>query len=360
MPEPGVVGIQRPRLLLPEGIVEHLTPAQLRSLIAHERCHIRCHDNLVAAVHMVVEAIFWFHPVVWWIQARLVDERERACDEAVLRTGTRPQDYAEGILEVCRQSVGVRLACVAGVSGSNLRARVEAIMRSEIGRPMTPGRRWALALAAVTAVVAPVAGGALAVRSQIVVPPALSFDTATVARSNRPCPAEPGPLRLEASLMRHAMSRPGDGQFRMGGPVNTLIQAAYNVTGWQIEGSPDWVLTERYEIDARTSVDTTPDQKRSMLQSLLADRFHLVLRREIRTMPAYELAGADGGLRISPAKEERFNVVLDFAAAPDMDRIATSGPTIFAALQEQLGLQLMPADLPIEVLVIERIEPPGN
>jgi hypothetical protein len=360
MPEPGVVGIQRPRLLLPEGIVEHLTPAQLRSLIAHERCHIRCHDNLVAAVHMVVEAIFWFHPVVWWIQARLVDERERACDEAVLRTGTRPQDYAEGILEVCRQSVGVRLACVAGVSGSNLRARVEAIMRSEIGRPMTPGRRWALALAAVTAVVAPVAGGALAVRSQIVVPPALSFDTATVARSNRPCPAEPGPLRLEASLMRHAMSRPGDGQFRMGGPVNTLIQAAYNVTGWQIEGSPDWVLTERYEIDARTSVDSTPDQNRSMLQSLLADRFHLVLRREIRTMPAYELAAADAGLRISPAKEERFNVVLDFAAAPDMDRIATSGPTIFAALQEQLGLQLMPADLPIEVLVIERIEPPGN
>ena len=85
MPEPGVVGIRRPRLLLPEGIVERLTPAQLRALIAHERCHIRCHDNLAAAIHMVVEAIFWFHPAVWWIEARLVDERERACDEAVLR-----------------------------------------------------------------------------------------------------------------------------------------------------------------------------------------------------------------------------------------------------------------------------------
>ena len=54
MPEPGVVGILRPRLLLPEGIVERLTPAQLRALIVHEWCHVRCHDNLAAAIHMVV------------------------------------------------------------------------------------------------------------------------------------------------------------------------------------------------------------------------------------------------------------------------------------------------------------------
>jgi len=440
MPEPGVVGIRRPRLLLPEGIVEQLTPAQLRSLIAHERCHIRCHDNLVAAIHMVVETIFWFHPAVWWIETRLVDERERACDEAVLRAGSRPQDYAEGILEVCRQSLEVRLACVAGVSGSNLRARVEAIMRNEIGRPMTRGRRWALALVVVAAVGGPVAGGALAVQSQVVVPPALTFDTASVARS-KPLsgPVEPGPLRLEASLMRHMMSRDGGGQFRMGGPLNSLIQAAYNVTGWQIEGSPDWVLSDRYEIDARTPADATADQKRAMLQSLLADRFDLTLRRETRTLPVYELTVADGGLKISPVKPgdcilrkevrwdlidleaplfvcdgwrrralsqspetrprpqwprvhrieagrasmasliefispdvdrpvvertgftERFNFVLDFAASADMDRIPTSGPTIFAALPEQLGLQLMPADQSIEVFVIERVEPPpGN
>ena len=144
MPEPGVVGIYRQRVLLPERIVERLTPAQLSALLAHERCHIRCHDNLAAAIHMAVEAFFWFHPAVWWIEARLVDERERACDEAVLRSGHQPSDYAEGILEVCRQSVGFQLACVAGVSGANLRARVEAIMRNEIGHPMTPGRRWAL------------------------------------------------------------------------------------------------------------------------------------------------------------------------------------------------------------------------
>ena len=51
---------------------------------------------------MVVEAVFWFHPLVWWIGARLVEERERACDEEVLRRGNEPHVYAEGILNVCK------------------------------------------------------------------------------------------------------------------------------------------------------------------------------------------------------------------------------------------------------------------
>ena len=207
MPEPGVVGIRRPRLLLPEGIVERLTPAQLRALIAHERCHIRCHDNLAAAIHMAVEALFWFHPAVWWIEARLVDERERACDEAVLRVGQPAEDYAEGILEVCRQSVGLQLTCVAGVSGSNLRARVEAIMRNEIGRPMTRGRRWALAIAVVAAVGGPVAGGALTAQSQVVVPPSgLAFEIASVKPGKPYRGVAPSMLAIEATVLRRQMS----------------------------------------------------------------------------------------------------------------------------------------------------------
>lgn len=78
-----------------------LTDAQLESVIAHELCHVRRHDNLAAALHMLVEAVFWFHPLVWWIGARLVDERERACDEEVVRLGSDPQIYAESILKVC-------------------------------------------------------------------------------------------------------------------------------------------------------------------------------------------------------------------------------------------------------------------
>jgi len=126
--EPGVYGISRPVLLLPAGIADELTPLQLDAILAHELCHVRRRDNLATVIHMAVEAIFWFHPLVWWVGARLMDERERACDEEVLRGGSSPQVYAEGILKICELYMESPLQCVAGVTGANLRGRIEAIM----------------------------------------------------------------------------------------------------------------------------------------------------------------------------------------------------------------------------------------
>ncbi|HET9832318.1 MAG TPA: M56 family metallopeptidase, partial [Vicinamibacterales bacterium] len=61
--EPGVVGFWRPVVLLPSGIEQHLTPPQLNAVVTHELCHVKYRDNLTAAFHMLVEAIFWFHPL---------------------------------------------------------------------------------------------------------------------------------------------------------------------------------------------------------------------------------------------------------------------------------------------------------
>ena len=108
--EPVVVGILRPVMLMPEGIEQRLTAAQMQAIVAHELCHARHRDNLTAAIHMIVEVLFWFHPLVWWIGARLVEERERACDEAVLASGNEPERYAEGILKVCELYVESRIA----------------------------------------------------------------------------------------------------------------------------------------------------------------------------------------------------------------------------------------------------------
>ena len=92
--EPGVFGIVRPVLMWPAGIEDRLSGEQIEAILAHEVAHVRRRDNLAALIHMLVEAVFWFHPLAWWIGARLVDERERACDEEVVRRGTEPDVFS--------------------------------------------------------------------------------------------------------------------------------------------------------------------------------------------------------------------------------------------------------------------------
>jgi uncharacterized protein (TIGR03435 family) len=157
--EPGVFGIVRPVLVLPRGIVERLSMEQLDAIVAHEICHMRRRDNLTAALHMVVEALFWFHPLVWWLRARLLEERERACDEAVLATTRQPFAYAEGILNVCKFYVEAPLHCVSGVTGSELKQRIARILSGQGVRKLDLRRKMLLAIAAVLAVGLPVTAG---------------------------------------------------------------------------------------------------------------------------------------------------------------------------------------------------------
>ena len=158
--EPGVFGIVRPVLLWPRTIANHLSERQIEAILAHEVSHVCRRDNLAAAMHMIVQAIFWFHPLVWWIGARLVDERERACDEDVIRAGAEPQVYAEGILRTCEFYVESPMVCVTGVTGSDLKKRIEQIMRGEGTARLGSAKRALLAGAAVAAIVAPVIVGA--------------------------------------------------------------------------------------------------------------------------------------------------------------------------------------------------------
>ncbi|MDW5265216.1 MULTISPECIES: M56 family metallopeptidase [Acidobacteriaceae] len=159
--EPGIVGIVRPVLLLPEQLIERLSRAQLRSILAHESCHVRRRDNLTAAMHMVVEAIFWFHPAVWWIERRLIEERERACDEAVLQLGNEAEVYAESILNVCKFYTESPLACMSGVTGSDLKQRIFRIMAKQVALKLDLSRKLLLSAVGIMAVSVPVVFGLL-------------------------------------------------------------------------------------------------------------------------------------------------------------------------------------------------------
>ena len=156
--EPGVFGVFRPVLIWPARLSERLDDEHIEAILAHEVCHVRRRDNLTAALHMLVEAVFWFHPLVWWLGARLVEERERACDEEVLELCRHPQVYAESILKVCEFCVESPLACVSGVTGADLSKRVRSIMTLRLRRLGVAGK-MALAALALAAIAAPVAFG---------------------------------------------------------------------------------------------------------------------------------------------------------------------------------------------------------
>ena len=157
--EPGVFGVWRPVLVWPRELSARLDDAQMEAVLAHEWMHVRRRDNLTAALHMFVEALFWFHPAVWWMERRLVEEREQACDEAVVAMGGEAGVYAESLLKVCRFCVESPLACVAGVTGADLKRRVLEIAIGRALVRMSWAKKLLLAGTAVCLVGAPVALG---------------------------------------------------------------------------------------------------------------------------------------------------------------------------------------------------------
>jgi TonB family protein len=166
--EPGVFGVFKPVLLWPRSIAHHLDSAQIDAILTHELSHVRRRDNFLSALHMAVQTVFWFHPLVWWLGARLVEERERACDEAVVHAGAEPELYAESILRTCQFYVESPVACVTGVTGSNLKKRIEQIMRSDAAMSLSRAKQALLATIALATVAAPVVAGATNVEPQVV------------------------------------------------------------------------------------------------------------------------------------------------------------------------------------------------
>jgi len=284
--EPGVFGIRNPLLLLPEGITDRLTPRQLELIVAHELCHVRRRDNLTAAIHMVVESIFWFHPLMWWIRERLVEERERACDEEVLALASDPNVYAEGILNVCRFYLSSPLARVSGVTGSDLKRRIESIVTNRTASKLNVTRKILLIAAALVAVAGPVAVGifgALPSRAQSQAETApRAFEAASIkpTQGGRTRSIEPGRITyLDTAL----------GEF---------ITMAYGLKRYQVSG-PDWIMgadrSGRFDLVATTGSPVSADEIKRMLGPLLVERFHLAFHRETRELPVFALVVAKGG-----------------------------------------------------------------
>jgi bla regulator protein BlaR1 len=312
--EPGIFGIVRPVLIWPEGISERLEDAHLEAILAHEVWHVRRRDNLAAAIHMVVEAIFWFHPLVWWLGARLIEERERACDEEVVELGSDREIYAESILKVCEFCVESPLACVSGVTGADLKKRMVHIMNESIARKLDFSRKLLLSAAGLLAVVVPIFFGlvnATPIRAQTQSETAAAgapdleshgFESASIK-----------PHKSSGAVEMSRVSFTPYGFTATNVTLQTLIRDVYRVQESQIAGPADLLNSDRYDIEARMEKSVADElrkldpyqslpERQRMLQSLLADRFKLTLHRESKELPVYALAIAENGPKLQEAQ----------------------------------------------------------
>jgi uncharacterized protein (TIGR03435 family) len=191
--------------------------------------------------------------------------------------------------------------------------------------------------------------------------------------------------------------------------LQRCIIGAYSVGPHQVVGGPDWVYTDRWDIMGKSDQPIGDDAiLNQMLQRLLADRFKLTMHRESKVLPAYvlevdkkgpKMVQAEGGdsdtntstsntgrVRIN-AKNTDMNLFAEVLArkmdlpvvnqtglagifnfklqwtldsAPPSDRQTADNVSIYTALEEQLGLRLRAAKAPVEVLVIDHAEKPGE
>ena len=306
--EPGIFGIIRPVLIWPAGISAHLDGAHLEAVLAHEVWHVRRRDNLAAAVHMLVEALFWFHLLVWWLGARLIEERERACDEAVLALGGEPQVYAESILKTCQFCLESPLACVSGITGAELKQRIVRIMTKGGAGKLSFSKRLILTIVGIAVITGPTIFGLRngpqigAQAAQAATGPLPSFEVASI-KPNR------------------SVGHPSSVGFRADGFTATnvtpkaLIALAYSINHFNIwpqgdwlSGGPAWLNSDRYDVQAKMdsatvqelqtlSPEQRPDYIKSAIQSLLAERFDLKVSREVRNLPVYALVVAKRGAK---------------------------------------------------------------
>jgi bla regulator protein blaR1 len=445
--EPGVFGIWRPILFWPAGISERLSDSQLESILAHETSHVRRRDNLAAAIHMLVEAVFWFHPLVWWIGARLVEERELACDEAAVDFRGEPRAYAEGILKVCEYCIEAPLACVSGVSGADLKRRVQAILAQRGTRGLTRGRKVLLAASALMALALPIGIGVW------IAPPTLAQSATSIASTGATATPrfEVASIKPAAPDQRGMMIRPGpNGGINISNlPLKEMITLAWKIQPFQVSGGPSWIESLHWDITATGNHKFNPDEMPLLVQSLLLDRFQLKIHHETKDLPVYALvlANKDGklGPQLTESKEAsctpfdpskppppppppgrdpgkppamgcggmfmgfdrlgaagitidrmvpmlsrmlgrtvidktgltgKYDIQMQWT--PDQAQLQTmappggippnmpqpqidpNGPTIFTALQEQLGLKLESQKGPVDILVIDSVEKPSE
>ena len=317
---PMVAGWLQPVILLPAAAMTGLSTQQVEAILAHELAHIRRHDFLVNLLQTLAETALFYHPAVWWLSARIRDEREHCCDDVAVALCGDAREYAAALTQLAAWSVTHAPLAMAATQGS-LVGRVRRLLRAPAAED-AGSRRSVLAVSLVL-------GGVLIAGALGAIVRAQPF---TRADGRLPGPPDinrmlgyelfPGPVRLPTDdpLGNKAwtVSLEGNGITMpfIGFTARGLIRQAYDLGEMPIAGTPRWMDDEWFELtipaDLRLTANglTDAEQVQKGLQRFFEDRMGLVTHRERREFPAYAmvLARKDGtlGPNISPSTAECF------------------------------------------------------
>ena len=180
---PLTIGWRRPTILLPVDCT-CWTAAKRRVVLAHELSHVARHDVFWQVVARLACSVYWFHPLAWLGERRMRVERELACDDAVLRSGNQPGQYAAVLLDVAaairRRPCGA--AAIAMACRHPIQRRIRAILQPGLNRLPVGPRTGRLSLATALLLVVLAAGLHPFTPLQVKADPAESTAVATNGR----------------------------------------------------------------------------------------------------------------------------------------------------------------------------------
>ena len=300
---PVTVGWLHPAVILPPDW-RHWPEGKLNAVLAHEREHARRRDPLMQWLALVNRALFWFHPLAWWLERHTCALAEEACDAAAIAQGHDPRDYSEYLLEFARdvERSGLRIQQWGmAMPGGFLAPRIRRIL-ADVPTPRTSRARLACAAAAcaLTALVCTTGRLDLArAQSAVVVPAGPEFENVSV----QIIPPYSGG---DFTPWKYRPPAPGTFDY-WHTTLRGLVMQAYGVEEYQVEGGDGTDTNPRliYTITVKAPPRDMPkEQVNEMLRRLLAGRFGLVLHREPKLVPVYYLVAGPNALQgLTPEQE---------------------------------------------------------
>jgi len=128
---PALLGHLRPMLIFPVAIVNQLSSEQAEAVILHELAHLSRQDHWWNLLQCIVEVLFYYHPVMWWISARIREEREHCCDDLVLQHGPGRLPYAKALLYFEQQNKTPATAVALTNSPGGLLGRMQRFLHQQ-------------------------------------------------------------------------------------------------------------------------------------------------------------------------------------------------------------------------------------